>query len=121
MPPIVQTLPLAVSGATRRPIAHGVRAHLDDAAEALAEVDDEPGAKRLAADAGAGAAGDERDVVLMGVADERLQVLLVARPDHAGRRHLEDAGVGAVEGARQVVKKQLALEEALQVVADPAS
>src|SRR5437588_2314480 len=39
-----------------------------------------------------------------------LHVLLVARPDDPGRRDLEDAGVGAIKGAREIVEQEIALD-----------
>src|SRR5262249_25413025 len=89
----------------------------DDLAEVPAEIDDEAGAERLAGHAGAGAAGHQRDLVLAGVADQGAHVVLVARHHDAGRHHLEDGGVGAVEAARQVVEEQVALDDPLEVVA----
>jgi hypothetical protein len=98
--------------------ADPVGADLEDVAEVPAQVDDEAGAEGLAGDAGAGPARHERHLVLGGVADDGLDVLLVPRDDHAERPDLEDAGVGAVERAAQVVEQDVAADNAAQVVAD---
>ncbi len=84
----------------------------------LAQIDDQSAAERLAGHAGAGPAGDQRHLMFAGVAHQRLHVLLVARHDDAGRPHLEDGGVGAVQHAVKIVEQQLALDDALEVVAD---
>ena len=78
-------------------------------------------AERFTRDASAGTAGDERDLILEAVADEGDEIFLIARHDDAAGFDLEVAGVGAVEGAREVVEKKLSLEEPLQVVANSAS
>src|SRR5206468_3665733 len=48
--------------------ADGVDADVEDGAEVPAQVEDQAGAERLAGDAGAGAARDQRQAVLRGVA-----------------------------------------------------
>ena len=137
MPPMVQTSPLAGSGAKRRPVCGEARvergtgdagwtrtvsaADFDDVAKVLAEIDDEAGAERFAGEAGAGAARDQRDALFAGVAHQVAHVVLVARHDDAGGLDLEDAGVGAVEDARHVVEEEFALDEALQVVLEPCA
>ena len=83
-----------------------------------AEVDDQARAERFAGHAGAGPARAQRHLVLRRIADQRLHVLLVARHDHAQRPDLEDAGVGAVQGTRQVVEEEFPLDDPLEVVAD---
>src|SRR5439155_17490456 len=93
----------------------------DDLAEMLAEIHDQSRAQRFAGDSGAGAARDQGQLVLGGVADQALHVLLVARHGHAERLHLEDAGVGAVQRPGEFVEVQLALEEPLEVVGEPAA
>ncbi len=95
--------------------ADGIGADGEDAAEVLAEIDDQAGAERFAGEAGAGAAGDEGDVVLVGVADEGADVVLVGRQRDAERLDGEGGGVGGVEGARQAVEAEFALEQSLQV------
>ena len=89
--------------------------------EMLAEIHDQSRAQRFAGDSGAGAARDQGQLVLGGVADQGLHVLLVARHGHAERLHLEDAGVGAVQRPGEFVEVQLALEEPLEVVGEPAA
>src|SRR5205807_2368017 len=98
--------------------AHGVGPHVEDGAEVPAEIDDQAGAERLAGDAAAGAARDQRDAALAGVADQGAHVVFVARRDGAERLDLKDAGVGAVEGAREVVEEEVPLDESLEVVAN---
>ena len=94
---------------------------LDDLAERLRQVDDDAAAQGFAGDAGAGPARNERDLVLEAVADELGEIGLVARHDDAGRLDLEDAGVGAVDVASDVVEANVPLEEPSQVVADSTS
>ena len=83
-----------------------------------AQIDDQSGTECLAGHAAAGAARHESQVLLLRITDQGLNVFLVARHDDASGPHLKNAGVGAVQGAGQVVKEQFALEEALQVFAD---
>jgi hypothetical protein len=54
--------------------------------------------------------------VLRGVANQVLNVLFVLRDNDPQRLHLKDAGVRAVQGATQVVKKELAFEDAPEVI-----
>ena len=77
-----------------------------------------PGAERFTGEAGAGAARGERGLVLAGVADEGVHVVFVARHDDAERLDLEQRGVGAVEGARDVVEEEFPFDDPFQVVAN---
>jgi hypothetical protein len=84
----------------------------------LAEVHDQPGAEGLAGHAGAGPAWDQGNLVLAGVTYEGAYVIFVARHGNAQRPDLEDAGVGAVQGASQLIEEELPLDETAKVVAD---
>jgi hypothetical protein len=83
-----------------------------------AQVNDEPTPKRLAGQAGAGAARHKRYLMFSRVMHERLHVCLVARHNHTEWLDLKNAGIGAVQGPRQVVKVEFPLDEALQIIAD---
>src|SRR6185437_6790977 len=98
--------------------ADGIGAHIQNGAEMFAQIDNQPRAERFASDARARAARHQGHLMLAGVAYQRLHVLFVARHDDAGRPHLEDGGVRAVERARQIIEQQFAFEDALQVIAD---
>ena len=94
---------------------------LDDLAERLRQIDDDAAPQRFAGDAGAGPARNQRDLVLERVADEFGKIGFIARHHDAGRLDLEDARVGAVDVASDVVEAYVPLEEPSQVVADSAS
>jgi RNA:NAD 2'-phosphotransferase (TPT1/KptA family) len=55
--------------------------------------------------------------VLGGVTNQILNIFLVLRDNDSQRLHLKDAGIRAVQGASQVVKEELAFEDAPQVIA----
>jgi hypothetical protein len=97
---------------------HRVGADREDAAEVDGEVEDERGAERLTGQPGAGPARDDRDGVLVAVADQRRDALGVLRHRDGQRRDLEGAGVGGVQSARQRVEAQPPPEEPAQVVGD---
>jgi hypothetical protein len=101
--------------------ADRVGADRDNCAEVAAQVDHQPGAERFAGQPGPRAARDQRNLVFAGVADQGAHVILVAGRNHAGGGNLEDAGVGAVQRAGEVVEPDLPLEEAAQVVAEPTA
>ena len=76
------------------------------------------GPETLAGEAGAGPAGDQREVVLEAVAHERRDVLGVFRDGDGERSDLERAGVGRVQPARQGVEAQPPAEQAAKVVGE---
>src|SRR5262249_3277219 len=96
----------------------GIRADVQDGAEVPAEIDNEAVAQRLTREAGPGPARHQRKAVLRGIADQGLNILFVSWHSHSQRLNLKNAGVGAVQGARQLVEEKLSLENALEVVAD---
>ena len=77
-----------------------------------------PAAERLAGQAGAGAAGMDRNVVLGRVPDRGDDVVQRSRPHDAQRPNLVDAGVGRVELREEVVAADVALQQAAQVFLD---
>ena len=125
---------MAGSGPNSRPLAaevaiergeHDARLHADavalvghDAAEVAREIDDQPAAERLAGQAGAGAAGVDRQMILGRVADRGDHVVDRPRPHDAQRPQLVDAGVAGVELREEVVAADVALQQAAQVFFD---
>src|SRR5205807_2872457 len=81
----------------------------------LAAIDDQPRPDRLARQAGAAAAGRDRDAQLAGDLDGGDEVVGGAGDDHAEWGDLVDAGVGAVEAAGQVVEADLAADVLAEV------
>ncbi len=96
--------------------AHRVAADLEDLPEVPAQVHDQAGPQRLAGQAGAGAAGDQGELVLAGIADQGEYVGFVLRNSHSQGLDLEKRSVGAVKHPRQIVQEQRALDQALEVV-----
>jgi hypothetical protein len=83
-----------------------------------AEIDNESWAERFTGKAGAGSTCRQWKVMLSRVAYESLDIFLVARRCYAQWHDLKYAGVGAVNGAGQVVKKELAPKDSAQVFAN---
>src|SRR5260370_36103384 len=54
--------------------------------------------------------------MLAGVANDRADILLVARNDHPGWRHLEQRGIGPVQSAGKIVEQHFPTNEPLEVV-----
>jgi hypothetical protein len=54
--------------------------------------------------------------MLRRVTHQGLHILFVTGDDDAERLDLENAGVGAIESTRQLIKEEFALDEALQIV-----
>src|SRR5437588_7076160 len=52
------------------------------------------------------------------IANKHLNIFLITRDRHAQRLDLKDAGVGAIEGAGQVIEEKLAVDDATEIVAD---
>ena len=88
------------------------RVDVEDRVQVLAAIDDDAGADRLARQAGAAAAGDDRDVASRRRSARADDVLGGLRHDDAERLDLVDAGVGAVEPARRGVEADLAVRRA---------
>jgi hypothetical protein len=86
-----------------------------DGVEVLAAVEDDAGADGLARQAGTPAARGDRHAHLAGDLDRGDEVVGRARDDDAERLDLVDAGVGAVEAARQGVEADLAGQVLAQV------
>jgi hypothetical protein len=96
-----------------------IRGGIQDGPEMPADVNDEPRAKRFPGKARTRASGHQRQRMFPGVADQGLEVGFVARDRHAERQHLKDAGIGAVEGARQLIEKEISFDETTKVVLNP--
>ena len=99
--------------------AHRIAAHFEDRLEMLTEIDDQARAQGLAGHAAAATAWHQGKVILPRVADYRLHVLLVERHHDAHGLDLENAGIGAVQHAREVIEEKLPLDESLEVFTDP--
>ena len=90
--------------------------HLQELVHVLAEVEHQAGVHALTGKAGATAAGEDGDAVLGGDFDGGLHVVGVAWDNHADGLHLVDAGIGAVEDAREVVEPHIASNALLEFV-----
>ena len=97
---------------------HAVGRNVKNLAEMPAEIDNEPGAERFAGHAAAGAAGNQRNAVLAGIAHQAAHIFLIARHHDAERLDLEDTGIGGVQNTTQIVKEDVPLDESLEIVAD---
>src|SRR5262249_9602464 len=98
--------------------ANGIRANFYDRSEMGAEIEHQTRAERLARTAGSGAAGHERNMMLRGVTHDSLHVFFVARQHHAERPDLKNAGVGAVQRPREIVEKDFASYDPLEIIQD---
>src|SRR5262245_27950174 len=86
-----------------------------DGVEVLRAVNNDSRPDRLAGQAGAGAAGDDRGMRLQANLNGRDEGLFGPREDDAGRHYLVDARVRAVEPAGRVVEPDLAVNVFAQV------
>ena len=92
----------------------GIGAH--DAAHRFGEIENQTGAQRFAGQAGACAARMDGNSLFGGVADDGGDVGGIARPHHAQRLDLIDAGVAGVQLNEQIVAPHVAGDESAQVV-----
>ncbi len=90
----------------------------DHAAEMAGEVEDQALSQRFSGQSRTGTAGVERDLLLRRVLNAGHDVGRRARPDHAQRSDLVNAGVAGEQLQEHVVATDLSVDEAPQVVLD---
>ena len=96
--------------------AHGIRAHFQNTAKMLAQIDNDAAAERFAGDPCAGAARNQRHLVFRRVTNQGLDILLILGNDYPHRLDLKDAGIGAVKRARRLIEKDFSFHESFQVI-----
>ncbi len=99
--------------------ADTVAARILDPPHVARKIDHQSASQRLAGQAGAGAAGMDRQFVFAGVAHHRHHVGQRTRPHHRQRTDLENAGVAGVELREDVVAMHVPFDQPSQVVFDP--
>ena len=87
---------------------------LQDAIHVPGEVEHQGASDGLPGEAGAGAAGQERDALARGEGDGRGHILLVAGHHHPKGLFAVDAGIGAVERPGKAVEVDFSLQALLQ-------
>jgi hypothetical protein len=96
--------------------ANCVASDFQDGPKMRTQIHDQAGAEGLSRHAAARSSRNKWDLVLCRVSDQTLNVFFIPRDNDPERLHLKDAGVRAVQCASQVVKKELAFEDAAKVI-----
>src|SRR6516162_4089967 len=86
-----------------------------------AQVENEPAAERFARHSCTRSTSNQRNAVFRGITDQSLDILLVARRYHTDGLDLQDAGVGAVQCARNIVEENFSAHESFQVIQNSAT
>ena len=84
-----------------------------DGPHVAGEIDDDAGSQAAAGEARSGAAGDQRNALIVGVVGQQGDVVAASRPGDSERTHLMQAAVGGVLHARQRIEEQVALRRRL--------
>jgi len=94
----------------------GVGADFADGSKMLAEIDNESCSESFARQSRARAARNQREAMLLRITHKPTNILLVQRHNDTGGLDLKNARIRAIQPARNLIEKNLSLEETLQVI-----